>query len=151
VSGSGGSAVVEAARPRIDRPVLVSNAISGALWIIVALLPWNGADYDWSSLPLALVPTAYVAGMSWYLGSVYGRDALTVAQEAVAWIVPWLVGVALWSVLTVGLMFVNTPGHWAGGIAWALAVATPCYLAWQVVALVIRQLLSSRAPTPVRR
>lgn len=82
------TADIEPARARLDRPVHASNLASGALWLLVALLPWNGSDYDFESLPLFLIPASYIVAGSLFLGAVYGRATLTKRQEAMAWTAP---------------------------------------------------------------
>ena len=139
------------ARHVLDRPVLVSNLVSGALWLLVP-----ACLGVWSPV---LVGAVYVAAMSVFLSAVYARDALTVAQEAMAWVTPWLAALAAWLwVLSTWLWVGSTVeggGSGAGWLValwpvlWAGAIATPCYLGWQMGALAVRQLMAWRAgPAP---
>lgn len=126
---------------RLDRPVLVGNLVSGALWLVLSafLVGW---------LPV-LVGAAYVAVTSVFLAAVYGRHSLTKREEALAWITPWLVAVALWTLIGAGLEGGTSSGLltlWFG-----LIIATGCYLAWQLSALAVRQLLAWSARTDPRR
>lgn len=122
-------------RPRLDRPVLVGNLISGGALLFVAAFV--------GSWPLALIGAVYVVVASMFLAAAYSRDTLTRKQEALAWVLPWLVAVALW----VGLLAVIDDGGTAGwGLSlWgAVVIATPCYLVWQLSALAVRQFRASR-------
>ena len=124
------------ARGRLDRPVLVGNLVSGALWL--ALLAFD-------SPVLSLVGAAYVAAGSVFLAAIYAREALTRRQEALAWAAPWLVAVALWTWIGA-----SVEGGTSGVLLtlwFGLVIATPCYLAWQLVALAVRNLVAWRART----
>ena len=125
-------------QPRLDRPVLVGNVVSGALWLLaLALL---------GSWPLSLIGAVYVVAGSVFLAAVYARDALTMRQEAMAWAAPWLVAVAMWWAILV--QFGGEPlGSYVvlGAPLHALLIATPCFLAWQLVALAVRQLMAWKA------
>lgn len=132
-----------ARQPRLDRPVLAGNLVSGVLWLLVLALL--------GSWPLSLIGAAYVVAGSVFLAAVYAQDALTMRQEALAWAAPWLVAVAMWWVI-----FVQVGGEPLGpyvllAALWpALIIATPCFLAWQLVALAVRQLMAWKSPA-VRR
>ncbi|QIX28274.1 hypothetical protein ncot_18015 [Nocardioides sp. JQ2195] len=118
---------------RVDGPVLVSNLVAGACFLVVlALLSW----------PLAVLGAVYVAAASVCLAAVYARPALTRRQEAAAWVVPWLVAVALWA--WVGGAGTDG-GTWLLNVWFGFVIATPCYLVWQTSALAVRQLLAWRA------
>lgn len=100
------------------------------LLVVLAFLSW----------PLAVLGAVY--GVSVFLAAVYAKPSLTKGQEAAAWVVPWLVAVALWSWVGAGIEGGTSTGllnAWFG-----LVIATPCYLAWQVLALAVRQLLAWR-------
>ena len=118
------------------------------MWLLAVLLPSNDADYHLLLMPLFLVPAAYIVASSLFLATVYSREVLTKRQEAMAWTVPWLVGVALWSWVIIGVAFENTVASWLGGFVYACIVATLCYLPWQIVALVIRQAMAWRSRGP---
>jgi len=68
--------------------VLLGNLASGALWLLllVAVGAWV----------LPLVGAAYVAVAGVFLAALYGRGSLTVQQEVLGWVTPWLVAVTLW-------------------------------------------------------
>ena len=126
----------EAARARLDRPVLVSNLLSGALWLSpLTLLSW----------PLFLIGAVYVVAGSVFLGAVYAREDLTRPQEALAWTAPWLAAVLLWMVIAAGFSFANPASYYPAFLGFGLVIGTPSYLAWQVVALAVRQFMTWRA------
>jgi hypothetical protein len=119
---------------RLDRRVLTANLIAGAMWLLLLAF---------ASWPLALIGAAYVAAGSVFLAAVLARDTLTRRQEALAWAAPWLVAVALWTWLGA-----ETDGGTSYGLQtlwFGLVIATGCYLAWQIVALAVRQLMAWRA------
>ncbi|WP_156393768.1 hypothetical protein [Nocardioides sp. Root140] len=120
-----------APRRRLDRPVLVANLVSGALWLLLvaALGAWV----------LALIGAVYVAAASVFLAAVYGRESLTVRQEAQAWATPWLAAVALWTWVAASLE--GGDSSWALNLWFGVVVASGCYLAWQLLALAARQLM----------
>lgn len=124
VTTSGGpeSAAPEPAageRPELDRRVLVSNLASGAAWLaLTSPLTWRG--------PLLPIGVVYVGGASVYLAATHTRPTRTRGQEALAWALVWLAAVVLWFAL-------------AGTLG--LVVGMVCFLAWQVVALLVRLLL----------
>lgn len=137
----------EPARTRLDRPVLVSNIVSGALWLLPLAVPWGGGFGSWVLVGIGAV---YVVAGSVFLAAVYAREVLTMGQEALAWATPWLVAVALWTVLLAAIFFENSVSDWLLALFVGLAIGTPCYLAWQIVALAVRQLvgwLSGTAPS----
>ena len=124
----------EPLRARLDRPVLVGNLVSGVVWLLLTLsLTW--------SVPLFLIGAAYVAAGSVFLAAVYARDALTKRQEALAWAAPWLVAVGLWAWIGAGIKDGSSGSGWLLALWLGLCVGTPCYLAWQFVALAVRQLM----------
>jgi hypothetical protein len=127
---------VEAPRIGLDRRILVSNLVSGALCLSPLLF------FAW---PLFLIGAAYIAAGSVFFGAVYAHDALTARQEALAWAAPWLVAGAVWALVLVGIEFENTVLHYVLSLCLGLPIATPCYLVWQGVALTIRQFLSWRS------
>jgi hypothetical protein len=145
MSADGADADTSRARRRLDRPVLVSNVVSGAFWLFLMTPPWSD---DFGGPELFLMGAAYVVAGSLFFAAVYAREALSVKQELVAWVAPWLVACVLWSDVLSGID-PEPGGGWAAAIAGAvglgLLVGTPCYLAWQIVALVIRQLIAWRA------
>lgn len=133
------------ARGRLDRAVLWGNLVSGGFWI--ALL---GLLTSWV---LALIGAAYVIAASLFLSAVYGRDSVSFRQEVTAWTAPWVAAVALWTVIA-ALIGGNDS---SGGSAYVLPVwfglilGSSCYLAWQLSALIVRQLMfSTRRPTAPR-
>jgi hypothetical protein len=77
-----------------------------------------------------------------FLAAVYARDALTWRQEVLAWATPWAVAVGLWTEIGAAFGEPSWLSLWFG-----LLIATPCYLAWQIVALAVRQLLAWRSGT----
>lgn len=123
---------------RVDRPVLVGNLVSGAAWLLLTV-PFL------QSPPLFLIGAVYVAAASAFLAAVYARDVLTWRLEALAWVLPWVVAVALW--VAVGALIVGggSDGGWLLMLWFGLVLGTECYLAWQFVALAIRQLIAWRS------
>lgn len=113
-----------------DRDVLVSNVVSGAWWLAILAFasPW-----------LSFVGALYVVPASLFLAAVYARTSLTRRQEAAAWVLPWLVALALWIWIAAGIER-GTSGlvltAW-----WGLVIATLCYVVWQLLALAIRRVL----------
>jgi hypothetical protein len=84
---------------------------------------------------------AYVAAASVFLAAVFSRDVLTKRQEALTWATPWLAAVALWLSILAGM---DEAVDWI--LLWfAVLIATPCYLAWQLGALAVRQLIAWRS------
>lgn len=118
---------------RLDRPVLMSSLVSGALWLVaLAVL---------TSWALALTGAAYVLVASLVLAAAYGRPALARGHEIAAWAAPWLAAVALWTVIAAspegGIGRADLlPSVWFG-----LVIGTGSYLAWQVSALAVRQVM----------
>src|SRR5690606_24265726 len=105
----------------------------GVLFLVVlAVMSW----------PLAVLGAAYVAAASVFLAAVYARRALTRRQEAAAWVAPWLAAVALWTWVLAGVE--GGTSSWLLAVWFGLVVATPCYLAWQALALAVRQLMAWR-------
>ena len=124
-----------APRTRFDRPVLVGNLVSGALWLL--LLAVLG------SWPLALIGAAYVAVASVFLARVYGGERLSRKQEALAWATPWLGAVVLWTLVIASIEDGVASSGWLN--LWpGLVLGTLCYLAWQLSALAVRQFLTWR-------
>ena len=118
----------------IDGAILVSNLVAGAILLaVLAFLSWT----------LAVIGAAYVAAASVFLAAIYMRPALARWQEVAAWLAPWLAAAALWTVVLAG----GDGGRSTWPVtAWVgLVVATPCYVAWQVLALAVRQLSAWRA------
>ena len=131
-----------ARRVRLDRPVLVSNLVSGALWLLFPAV--------FGASPMSLIGAVYVVAASLFLAAVYAREALTVRQEALAWVVPWLAAVALWTILVGAIEFGTSSSLSPFVILPGLLLGTLCYLGWQIVALAIRQFLAWRAKAASR-
>jgi hypothetical protein len=137
----------EPATTRLDRRVLLSNVVSGALWLLLLAVPWSDTFGSWALFGIGAV---YVAAGSVFLAAVYAREVLTMGQEALAWATPWLVAVALWTLLLAAIDFEDSVSGWLLTLFAGLCIGTPCYLAWQIVALAVRQLvdwLSGTAPS----
>ena len=129
------------ARARFARPVLVGNLVAGAVWLL--LLAAFGA---WV---LSLIGAVYVAVSSVFLAAVYGCDSLTVRQEVLAWVTPWLLAVTLW--IWVGAGVEGATSSWLLTLWFGLLIGTGCYLAWQLLALAVRQLMARKARTASSR
>lgn len=128
---------------RLDGAVLVSNLVSGVLWLLLTTLLWGGLGV----LSLGLIGVAYVVVCSVFFAAVYASEALSRRQELLTWLAPWIAACLL---VLVGVLSDSEPA----GVGWASAVAAPVvvgvmvgipYLVWQVGALVIRQLMAWRA------
>jgi hypothetical protein len=119
-------------RMPLDRPVLVGNLLAGTLCLL--LLAILGA---W---PLSLVGAVYVVAASLFFAWLYGRDSLTVRQEAAGWALPWLGAVATWVWLLAAVSGPEPTGilPWVFGVV----IGSGCYIAWQVLALAIRQVMA---------
>jgi hypothetical protein len=119
--------------PRLDRPILVSNLISGALCqlLLVALGMW----------PLAVLGAGYVAVGSVVLAAAYARAGLTPRQEIGSWVGVWLLAAALWAWIFYEPGFEpGTVGALAGWVSFILVIGAVCFLAWQLGALAVRRL-----------
>lgn len=122
---------------RVDRPLLLSNLISGAAWLLL-VSPWSGPV-------IGLIGAVYVVAGSVFLGAVYARKGLTIRQEALAWLVPWIAAVALWAAIVVAMEAGNSGSHYVFGLYAGLVIATPSYLVWQIVALAVRHFVAWRS------
>lgn len=114
--------------------MLVGNLVSGALWLLPLLF----------SPALFVIGVVYVVGAGAFLGAVYGRGVSTMKQEALAWVAPWLVAVALWTVV-LATGGENTMAYYLTCLGLGTIIATGSYLAWQVVALAVRQVIAWRS------
>ena len=116
---------------RLEPHILIGNVVSGMLWLILltVLTTWV----------LAVIGAVYVAATSIFLSAVYARETVSVRQEALAWSTPWLLAVALW--VWVGSLVEGGASGRAANLWFGLLLGTACYLAWQLSALVVRQLL----------
>ncbi len=123
---------------RWDRTVLVSQLVSGVACLLVSVA-WIGPG-------LFVIGTAYVVAASALLGAVYARESLTYAQEALAWAPPWLLAVALWAFLAAQFDGGSSESDWLLELWFGLAIATPSYLVWQLLALAVRQVMAGGAP-----
>ncbi len=131
------------ARSRLDRPVLVGNLGSGAIFLALTL--------GIGGPVLFLIGAAYVVAGSVFFAAAYARGALSVRQELFTWVAPWLAAVALWAVVISQVSGADqgTGTPRVSAVAIALMLGTGCYLAWQIVALAIRQLMAWRSGRPV--
>lgn len=120
-------------RVRLDRPVLISNLASGAVWIAILAF--------FATPVLVAVGATYAVLTGVCLAAFYGRPSSSGRQEVMAWVTPWLVAVALWTWVGVTI----DGGFSAPAVGLGLVVATPCYVAWQLSALAIRQVMAGRA------
>ncbi|WP_435744699.1 hypothetical protein [Nocardioides sp. SYSU DS0663] len=121
----------------LDRPVLLGNLVSGAVWLAVPVA--LGAPV------LALVGSAYVVAASVFLAAAYGRETLTRKQEALVWAAPWLAAVAVWTVVLATPVDGTSRADWTVALWAGLVIATGCYLGWQLLALAVRQVMTWRA------
>ena len=120
-----------APRDRFDRPVLVSNLLSGAVWLAVPTL--TGA---WA---VTLVGLAYVVPASLFLARAHARGIGSRRRQAGVWFVVWLVAALVWGVLIASLEFTNSTGDYVAGVTGGLLFGTMSVIAWQVVAVLIRR------------
>ena len=121
---------------KVDRSVLISNVVSGAVWLLfpAALGAW----------PLSLIGAVYVVAAGLFLAAVYARPSLSAQQEALAWALPWLGAVALWAVL-LGVIEMDNGTQSGLALVYGAVLGTLCFLGWQIVAVAVRQFLSWRA------
>jgi hypothetical protein len=119
----------------------VGNVVSGALWLLALALV---------SPALSLLGAAYVVAASVFLGAVYAHAPLTWRHEALAWAVPWLLAVI---VVTAVLVSIDggSASDWPLAAALGSAIATASYLAWQLSALAVRQLIVGLSGTAQAR
>ncbi len=122
---------------KFNRRLLLSNLISGAVCLFLAL-PWSGPL-------LFLIGATYVVAGSVFLGAVYAHEGLTIKQEVFTWIAPWFVAAALWAGLAIAMEFESSVSQYLFGLFAGLTIATPCYLVWQILALVVRQFMAWRS------
>lgn len=126
------------AAPRVNHPILLSNLASGASWLVLL-----AALGSWA---LALIGAAYVVLASISLAAVYGREFLSSRQEVSAWLATWLIAVVLWIWVGTG---VDGDATWLLSAWFGLVFGTGCYLAWQLLALVVRRVIvSAQTPRP---
>ena len=123
----------------LDRRVLVSNLLAGALGFLITF------PISWWVLPVGAV---YVVAVSVFFAAVYARPELTLRQEAWTWLGPWLLAIVLWTLIWVSAWFESSVSHYLGGLALGLVLGTATYVAWQLLALVIRELMAWRSGTP---
>ena len=130
-----------APRDRFDRPVLVSNLLSGAVWLIVPTL--TGA---WA---VTVVGLAYVVPASLFLARAHARGVAGRRRRVLVWSVVWLAAVLLWGTLIASLEFSNSPGDYVAGVTGGLLFGTMSVIAWQLVALAIRRFQAWQSREPV--
>jgi hypothetical protein len=116
---------------RFDRPVLVSNLLSGAVWLAVPTL--TGA---WA---VTVVGLAYVVPAAFFLSWAHAGGIGSGRRRTTVWLVVWLAAVLLWGVLTASLEFTGSSGDYVAGVTGGLLFGTVSVLAWQVVALAVRR------------
>lgn len=128
-------------RVRYNKPILISNLVSGAFWLVLlaVLGPWA----------LSLIGAAYVVAGSLFLAAVYGRRPAR-SQELLAWAVPWLAAVAVWAFIGIRISFENTPSQYLFALYLGFVIGTPCYVAWQALALAVRHFLAWRSGTSLQ-
>lgn len=135
-------------RRHLDRPVLISNLVSGALCLLVVTPLVFGLGLG--VIPLFLIGLVYVVAASLFFATAYSREPLSTRRELVTWIVPWLAASALWTAVLASIdssacddqfrnacsddAWISTDTIFAG-----LVVGTGCYLAWRAAALATRQ------------
>jgi len=124
---------------RLDQRVLITNLCSGAFFLLILAVPWR--DDGIGNWVIFAIGSAYVLLASYFLAAMYGRPTLTVRQEASTWAAPWLVAVAIWTWL--GAMVDDFSISWAH-LLFGLVIGTGCYLAWQLVSLFLRTIVSSQ-------
>jgi len=127
-------------RGRFDGAVLASNLVSGVLWLLLTTFLWGGLGV----LRLGFIGAAYVVVCSFFFAAVYARETLSRRQELLTWLAPWITA---WFLLFLGTLSdsdLDNIGGWASAVAvsvvFGVMVGIP-YLVWQVVALVIRQVM----------
>ncbi|MEQ6900990.1 hypothetical protein [Nocardioides sp. YIM 152588] len=115
---------------RLDRPVLVSNLVSGALWLVIAA--------GFGAWPLSVLGAVYVLPTSVLIAAAHARGSRSPVRRVVVWALPWLAATALWGLLISATEPVPSPSTYAVGFVAGAAVATTCLVAWQTVAFAFR-------------
>ena len=137
-----------ARRPHLDRLVAISNVSSGSLLllILVALGSW----------PLALIGWVFVLATSLFLGFMLAGDVVSASARAIAFGVPWLAVVALWTWLLYPISQLHRGGlHGTGPadstladhlitLGLAISIATSCFLVWQLCSWAVWLILANR-------
>src|SRR5690349_4152553 len=116
---------------RFDRPVLVSNLLSAAVWLAVPTL--TGA---WA---VTVVGLAYAVPASFFLARAHARGLGSRRHQALTWFVVWFAAALLWGTLIASLEFTNSSGDYVAGITGGLLFGTMSVIAWQVVAGLVRR------------
>lgn len=131
---------------RVDRLMVISLVAVGAMWLLLLAPPWrtDGAQ----GLVSFTILVAYVVGGGVAMGVLYARDEVTVQQELLTLAALWLVAFGLWTAafLRLGVLAEHSTDtaylvngvSWPDSIATGLWLATLCFIAWQVPALLLR-------------
>ncbi|GAB2872747.1 hypothetical protein [Nocardioides pacificus] len=126
-------AAVGSAPDRLNRRVLVSNLVAGAMWLAIPA--------GLGSWPLSLLGAVYVVPTSMFLAAAYAGGRLPKKAEALVWATPWLAAGVLWAGVLVNLDGADEDPSWLSALVEGLVIAAPCYLGWQILALAVRRLL----------
>lgn len=129
------------ARARFDRTVLVANLAASAFGLLVAAVV--------ATPVLSLFGLVYVVPASLFLAAFYARPDYSMRQEALAWAAPLLYAGVLWG----GVLFAAELGDDAAGspsewlLVWVSGLVTAglLHVAWQLLALAVRQPMARRA------
>ncbi|WP_344048098.1 hypothetical protein [Nocardioides panacihumi] len=138
--------------------MLVSLVVVGAMWLLLLAAPWGIDDFE--GLAFFVIVATYVVAGGLAMGALYARDEVTMRQEILTLLTLWLVAVALWTgiFLNLGVKAEHDPDtaylvngvSWTDSIYFALWIATPCFIVWQVPALVSR-IVWRRVPSRLKR
>ena len=121
------------------------------MWLLLASPLFVHTLAGWVTL---LIGAVYVVAAGVFLAAFYaradltrGREGLSWGREALAWVAVWLGAVGLWAVvLAYGFDDIeNSVSGWLFALWVGLCIGTPCYLAWQFVALAVRQFMKWRS------
>ena len=112
--------------------------MSGALWLLLLAVPWSDRFESWVLFGIG----AGVRRRRQRVPSPRSTRARSSPWDERRWrATPWLVAVALWTLLLAAIDFEDSVSGWLLTLFAGLCIGTPCYLAWQIVALAVRQLV----------
>lgn len=131
---------------RLDRLMLVSLLAAGGFWLLLLSPPWDTEGSE--GVGFFLTAATYVLLGALGMAGLYAREEVTLKQEVLMLVAVWTAAVLLWTAmwLNLGVTAEHHPGtaylvngvSWTGSISSGLWIATPCFLAWQLLALSIR-------------
>lgn len=121
---------------RLDPLMLVSLLVSGAVWLVLLATPLADGVGGWG---LCLIGAAYVVVAALPMAALYARAVVTWRQEVGCLGLLWLAAVAIWTLIGAA----QAPSSLVLSdvvidVFVGLWIGTPCFIAWQVLALAVR-------------